>query len=296
MTTSQRLLVEATDGRSIDVLVAGEGSRVLIFHDGTPSAPVEFPQLWSAADTLDLRVVCWARGGYAGSTPKPGRSVADVVADADPVLAAIGAADQPRLVLGWSGGGPHALAHAALDPQCAAVSVIAGAGPFEEMSREEWTAGMGPENQVEFDAAMQGAEVLTESLAAFAEGMANVTPDGVVEGFGGLVDEVDAAAIRQPGVAEHYAEGLRMALSAGITGWRDDTLSFVKPWGFDLRTITTPVALWQGGHDLMVPPTHATRMAELIPTAQLHTDPDEGHLSYIARLDEILADLVAIAG
>lgn len=292
MTPSRPLAVALPDGRSLDVLVAGEGNGVLVFHDGTPTAPTEFPALWDAAAAHDLRVVSWARPGYAGSTPQPRRRVADVVTDAQSVLAALDATEQQRLVLGWSGGGPHALAHAALDESCVGAAVIGSVAPITAMSRQEWLAGMGAENVEEFSAAMTGASALEAWLQQVAVALAHVTGEGLAAGFGDVIDEVDAAAIRLPGMADRLAAAMRRAVSTGISGWRDDDLAFVAPWGFDVERIGRPVTLWHGGHDRMVPVEHAELLAGLVPSARSWIFPDEGHLSFVARLDEVISDLV----
>src|SRR5258708_27884214 len=104
-----------TAGRELDVLVEGpEDGMALVFHSGTPSAAVRDPILSRAAEPRGVRLITWSRPGYSSSTPQPGRTVADVVADAAAVLDELGA---PRFVtIGHSGAGPHALACAALMP------------------------------------------------------------------------------------------------------------------------------------------------------------------------------------
>ena len=61
-----------------------------------------------------IRLVSYDRPGYGGSTPQPGRTVADCANDVRTIADAFGF---DRLaVWGFSGGGPHALACAALLP------------------------------------------------------------------------------------------------------------------------------------------------------------------------------------
>jgi pimeloyl-ACP methyl ester carboxylesterase len=86
---------------------------------------------------------------------------------------------------------------------------------------------------------------------------------------------------------------VRRALSAGVAGWRDDDLAFVKPWGFDLEEIVVPVSIWQGAHDRMVPFAHGEWLAAHVPGARAHLHDDEGHLSLIQQLPRILDDLVS---
>ena len=79
------------------------------------------------------------RPGYATSTRRPGRSVADIASDVRYVRDVLDALDVPWFVtVGWSGGGPHA--HAAahlLGDRCRAVATLAGVGPFGAATRGE---------------------------------------------------------------------------------------------------------------------------------------------------------------
>ncbi|MET7399427.1 alpha/beta fold hydrolase [Dactylosporangium sp. NPDC005572] len=94
---------------------------MLVLHLGTPAGPVDPPALTGAAAQRGLRTVICGR---------PGRSVADVAADVTAVLDHLGA--DRFVTLGWSGGGPHALACVALLPdRCAAAATLAGVAPFD---------------------------------------------------------------------------------------------------------------------------------------------------------------------
>lgn len=292
MASGGYLNIRTPDGRELEVLVtAPETVRgTLIYHGGTPTAAVQAPSVARAAHRHGLQVVQWSRPGYGRSTSRPGRSVADLVDDGAAVRHALGIED--FLALGWSGGGPHALAHAALEPQrCRAAAVLGGAAPREAVGLD-WSAGMGEENLLEFGAAEQGAQVLGEFLAVAGQGLTSVTAAGVAEGLGDLVDEVDRSAVGDVELVGTLAAGLQRALMSGTDGWRDDDLAFVTPWGFDLDTITSPVAVWQGEHDRMVPASHGRWLAAAIPGAVLHLEPTEGHLSLDRRLGDIIDELV----
>jgi pimeloyl-ACP methyl ester carboxylesterase len=154
---------------------------------------------------------------------------------------------------------------------------------------------MGEENVAEFAAARAGPQELTAFLEPAAAGLAGVTGAQVAAALGGLVSEVDKAALTGE-FAEALAESFRRAVSSGIAGWRDDDLAFVRPWGFRLSDITVPVSVWQGGQDRMVPSTHGRWLAEHLPGARAHLYDDEGHLSLVHQFDRILDDLLDLAG
>lgn len=287
------LTVRCDDGRDLEVLVDGPPDATpLVFHVGTPSAASPFPLVSEAAAAHGLRTVLYSRPGYAGSTANPGRTVADAAGDVRTVLAALG---HDRFVtLGWSGGGPHALACAALlGDQCAAAATLAGVAPFGAAGLD-WPAGMAPENVAEFGAARAGDPQLSEYLETQAAGMAGVTGPEVAAALGELASPVDRKALTGD-LAEVLAEMFRRAVSTGIAGWRDDDLVFVRPWGFEPADIAAPVSLWQGRVDRMVPYAHGEWLAARLPDVRAHLYDDEGHVSLLRQMPLIVADLVSRA-
>ena len=286
--------VATPDGRSLEVLSAGEESAFpLVFHVGTPSAATPFARSIEAAARHGLRLIEFSRPGYAGSSPKPGRKVADVATDVATILDAFGI--ERFVAVGFSGGGPHALACAALlRERCAAVATIGGVAPYPAEGLD-WFAGMGPENIEEFQHTLGGEAELVPYLLGQATHLATVEPHEVIAALGGLVGEADKAALIGD-YAEWAAESIHRSVSTGIAGWRDDDLAFAAGWGFNLASITCPVAVWQGGDDRMVPFAHGEWLVRHIPGATAHPLPNEGHLSLtVTKLDGILEELVASA-
>jgi pimeloyl-ACP methyl ester carboxylesterase len=285
-----------TDGRVVEVLTDGPSDGLpLVLHEGTPVGLTVYPPTVEAAAVRGLRVVLIARPGYEGSTPWPGRRVADVTGDVAHVLTTLGA--DTFLSAGWSGGGPHALACAALLPgRCLAAASIAGVAPYGAAGLD-WFAGMGKENIEEFGAALNGEYALTEFLNAAVEALSGITGDQVAEGLGDLASDVDKAALTGD-YADHMAGALHAALSSGIAGWRDDDLAFTHDWGFRLDAADlAPVAIWQGDQDRMVPYAHGQWLAEHVTGARAHLLPGQGHLTLaITSMDRILDDLLDLAG
>jgi pimeloyl-ACP methyl ester carboxylesterase len=143
------------DGRSLDVEVSGPaGGTPLVVHHGTPGERSQYPPFAGAAAARGLRYVSYSRPGYDRSSRQPGRAVAACAADTAAILAHLGAGR--CYTVGASGGGPHALACAALLPdQVLACATVAGVGPFgaEDL---DFLAGMARENHEEFGAAQAG--------------------------------------------------------------------------------------------------------------------------------------------
>jgi pimeloyl-ACP methyl ester carboxylesterase len=286
--TGERTTVR-TDGRDLEVLRHGPADAFpLVFHFGTPNAPGEFPWLFDAVDARGWQLVSYARPGYAGSTRDEGRSVADAAADVAAILDAFGLGR--FATVGWSGGGPHALACAALLPdRCGSVASLAGVAPFDAAGLD-FLAGMGEENVKEFGTAARSGAELQALLDEWTAGFSQVTGEQINDSLGDLVDEVDRASLTGE-FGEVLAALIRHALSAGSAGWLDDDLAFVKPWGFDPGAIAVPVAIWQGAHDRMVPFAHGEWLAAHIPGARAHLYADEGHVSLARQMPRILAGL-----
>jgi pimeloyl-ACP methyl ester carboxylesterase len=286
--------VRAPDGHRLAVFVAGpETGEVVIAHGGTPSAGRLYRPLVEDGAARGLRHVSYARPGYADSDRDEGRSVADCAAD----VAAI--ADQLGIerfhTLGGSGGGPHTLACAALLPdRVLSAACIAGVAPFDADGLD-WYDGMGPENVEEIGLAADGAAALRPWLEREAERMFATSADDLAAALGGLVSEVDRAALRGD-FAEFAASSFRGAVERGVWGWLDDDLAFVRPWGFELDGIEVPVTIWHGAQDQFVPFGHGRWLADHVAGARARLLDDQGHLSLeVTRYGAILDDLRAAA-
>ncbi len=284
-------ITQAEDGRQLEYLVSGPAAgRALLFHVGTPNAARLFRAVTGPASALGLRVISYSRPGYGQSSAKPGRTVADCVPDVRAVLDAAGV--QEFHTLGWSGGGPHALACAALLPdRCLGAATLAGVAPYPAAGID-FLDGMDESNVAEFTAAFEGTEALTTFLEPMTAVFGGATGNSVVEGMSGLLSSVDREALTGE-FADDMAAALRGAVAAGIAGWRDDDLAFVGDWGFALSDIPVPVSVWQGRKDRMVPFAHGQWLAARIPGAEAHLFATEGHLSLVSQLGMILENLVA---
>ena len=306
---TERRSITRPDGRNIDFLIAGPADGLpLVLHEGTPVGLVLYPPT--------VR-----RPGYAGCgsswPPGPatrarrrGRAGAWWTWPRTPPRSWTSSARTPSSPLGWSGGGPHALACAAALPgRCLAAASIAGVAPYQAKGLD-WLAGMGPENIAEFGAAVHGEAALTAFLEHEAVTFSTLTGESVAESLGGLVIEADQAVLTGE-FADHVAAALRASMNSGIAGWRDDDFAFVKDWGFSLgwehspgqrrrpppAPARPPVAVWQGDQDRMVPFAHGQWLAANIRGARAHLMPGDGHLSMtVSAFDRILDDLLDLAG
>jgi pimeloyl-ACP methyl ester carboxylesterase len=281
------------DGRLLDIYVSGpESGLPLLFHHGTPGARLPERAIERAAHARGLRYVCASRPGYENSSRRRGRSVIDVVGDTAAVLSAVGAVE--CVVAGHSGGGPHALACAAGMDGVLATLLIAGVGP-SDAPELDFTAGMGDDNIVELGKAAGGEELLRPYLEEQRAELVAADVQQMVAAFASVLPEVDRAAMNDEigtDLVAQISEGLRH----GVDGWVDDDLALTSPWGFSPAAVETPVTLWQGDADLMVPFAHGQWLATALPRVDANLLAGEGHLSIaVGAAERMLDSLLALA-
>jgi len=289
---AQRSNVLLTDGRVIEVAMAGpKDGTPLVFHHGTPGSVFLFEPFIEAAESRGLRYVTYSRPGYGNSTRQAGRTVADCARDTVQMANRLGLSR--FFTIGWSGGGPHALACAALaSDRVIAAATVAGVAPRNSPGLN-FLAGMGEENVEEFNAAIAGPNEFQSYLERVAPNFAQVTGDQIIAALGDVVGDVDRRALTGE-LGTFLADNNRAALKNGFWGWFDDDLAFLRNWGFDLARIIVPVSIWQGAQDRMVPFSHGQWLAAHIPGVRAFLLPEHGHLSLaVGSFGRILDDLIA---
>jgi pimeloyl-ACP methyl ester carboxylesterase len=282
--------ISTRDGRHLDVRVSGpDGGIPLIFHHGTPGAMTPLRVIERAAHAQGLRHVTFSRPGYGGSTRLPGRDVAAVASDVADVLDHLGA--ERCVVAGWSGGGPHALATAALLPdRVAGVLTMAGAGPYDQPDLD-YFAGMGESNVHGFGVALQGEDAMRAHLEKRRPALRDGTPSGVGAALRPSLPPVDEELLTDE-FTEDVSASFREGLRNGVDGWLDDDLAFVTSWGFPVEAITVPAFVWQGSEDMFTPFAHGQWLATHVPGAVPHLEKGEGHLSItVGAAERMLTEL-----
>ena len=178
--------VQLSDGRVLRVSDAGAPARVeaggvhsaaplaLVWHHGSPHTGVLYEPLLGAAAARGIRLVSYARPSYGGSTPQPRREVASAAADVAAVADALGL--ERFAVMGTSGGGPHALACAALLPErVTGVVTLAGLAPYTEAFDVQRSDEFGAHGLIDDDVAFASpwgfdvAEVAAPTLLVHGE-------------------------------------------------------------------------------------------------------------------------------
>jgi pimeloyl-ACP methyl ester carboxylesterase len=283
---SRERTVAAPDGRALRVLETGDLDGVpVIVHHGTPGSRLISRRWVADARERGIRMIGYDRPGYGGSDRREGRSVADCVEDVRAIADALGL--DRFLTHGASGGGPHALACAALlGDRVAAAATMASVAPYGAEGLD-WLAGMGKDNVREFNAALAGPETLAPVIEELAAEALAAGPEELVEAWRTLLSPPDRAVLTGD-MAEDSVAQLHAAVEERRDGWVDDDLAFAKPWGFDPAAMAVPVLLWQGRQDLMVPAAHGEWLAAHVGRVEPHLSDADGHLTLgVTRLGEI---------
>jgi pimeloyl-ACP methyl ester carboxylesterase len=271
--------VTLRDGRTVHVYDEGDpqGAAVVVHH-GTPSSGRLYPSFVDDARARGIRLIGFDRPGYGGSSAQLGRSVAAAAAD---VAALLDGLDVDRFATwGHSGGGPHALACAALLPErCVAAATLASPAPYGAEGLD-FLEGMGELNVEEFDRVLAGAEALEPEVLRNQAEMFSAGPDGLRQAMLTVLSPLDQDAFT-PEVGEWIYSVMVEGAGERIEGWRDDDLAFVQPWGFDPADIRAPVLLLHGVQDLMAPPGHGRWLAARIPGVQAEISDDQGHITLL---------------
>jgi pimeloyl-ACP methyl ester carboxylesterase len=259
-----------TGGRGGPAGGSGRTTPVL-WHHGTPNTGAPPAPLFEASARLGIRWVSYDRPGYGTSTPSPGRDVFSAARYAELVADALGI--QRFGVMGHSGGGPHALACAALLPDRVTGAVVAsGLAPYGAAGLD-WFADMAASGVLALRTAAEG-RAASERLHASGT---SYDPEFV---------PADLDALHGPW--SWFESVVSAASAAGPGPHIDDDLAYTAPWGFTPEQVRVPVLLLHGGLDRIAPPAHARWLAGRLPAAELRLGPKDGHISALCAGEEAL--------
>jgi pimeloyl-ACP methyl ester carboxylesterase len=261
-------------GRVLRYCLYGPEDGVPVIHCiGSPATRWLRPDRIERFERSGLRQLVYDRPGYGGSTRQPGRTVADAVTDAVTLANAQGW--ESFAVNGGSGGGPHALACAALLPhrvtRCAVVSGIKPPDVSDlnqaDLSKLTRLSVLG-EDAVRPHLENVSHDIMTSINAGAPEVL---PPPGA--------PEPDPTAPQPPRAIDDPAAMARLQATFvdGMDGWVDDNLAYVRPWGFEMKEIKVPVSIWYGRTDTNIPNKQSEWLIAHIPGAEAH-EYDGGHL------------------
>jgi pimeloyl-ACP methyl ester carboxylesterase len=277
--------IRLVDGRQLRLEVAGDVSgRPIAVHNGTPNSRLLYGPAVEDARAKGAYLVSWDRPGYGGSSPQPGRTVADVAADMRAVADALGV---DRLVTwGISGGGPHALACAALLPDLVAGAAVLGSLAPLDAEGLDYFDRMGQGNVDDIQLYLSDPEAARAKCREDWGEFRCATPDQLAEGMAAQVSPVDREALTGE-LADWLVSYMRDGLSPGDQGWWDDGVAHCQPWGFDLASVRVPTKVWHGHQDRFVPVGHGRWLAEHVAGAEHDIAEADGHLTLLQRIGDV---------
>jgi len=275
------------DGRRLGYrqLGAPAGLPVLWFHGGL-SCSLELGFADTLARQLDVRLVAPDRPGIGTSDFQPGRRLLDWPRDVEALADALGLGR--FTALGWSAGGPYALACGrTLAHRLERVVLLAGLAPLEE-PRDIAQLGLAT------DRFLFHASPRSPRLAALPLALVRALPPA-------LLRRSFRSALRATGdpdlphLPPHTLDALvgtfRASLRPGARSTAWDYRILAGPWGFRLEDVGAEVLLWHGTGDRLLPPDHSERLAARLPRAVLHPLPGHGHFLPQRALGTILEAL-----
>lgn len=259
-------LIPTPDGRTLRIEQGGDpaGIPVLTYH-GTPGAGHLYGAHEADARARGIRLITYDRPGYFASTAHPGSSMADNAADARTIAEALGI--DRMAVWGMSGGGPPALACAALLPDLVvAVGSLASPAPYG-VDGFDYFAGMSEENVTDVK------QMLSDEVAARAT--------AEVQRKDMLAMKAEDMKGPPPELSEYLVRCFHDGLATSVDGWWDDSMAQLQPWGFTFESIRVPVQLWHGRKDTFVPFQHGEWLAGQIPGVDAHLTDEDSHMSLL---------------
>jgi pimeloyl-ACP methyl ester carboxylesterase len=275
--------VTLPSGRRLAYAEAGDpdGVPVVVFH-GLPGSRLQQHPDDSIARNAGAWLIHVDRPGFGRSDPCPGRTLdawpRDVAALADAL--ALGR----FAVVGLSGGGPFALACAALlGERLTRVAVVSGVGspgsmPMRGTTLPVWLA---------FGMAHASPWLLSAALGAAAQ-LGRAYPDRYLDVVASHMAPADRPILARPEVRAMYARDLPEAFRQGTGAMVDDLSLLSRPWDLPLERVSVPVRFWHGDADRMVPVSAAQHLAAATPGATLTLCQGEGHFLILDRWAEVL--------
>lgn len=258
----------------------------MFFFHGLPGSRLSGRLVADEAKAAGARVIALDRPGYGLSDDQPKRRIADWPEDVANCADLLGI--ERFAVAGISGGGPYAVACAALLPaRVRAATVVSGLGP---LAVPEMRAALLGQNRLTFGLAAR-SPWLARPVMGLISLLAKRAPGLLRRQLSRGSVPADRAILADRKIADIFIADAREAFRHGSSGAAYETWLFTRPWEIDLSSITVPVFIWQGEADVNVPPAMGRYLEVRIPGAHATFMPGAGHLGGVTRAAEILAQL-----
>ncbi len=280
---SQQL--QLPDGRRLGFAEYGDPAGVPFFYfHGWPSSRFEARAVHAPALSLGVRLVAPERPGYGLSDFQPGRTIAGWTKD---LLVLAGQLGWSRFgVVGVSGGGPYAIACAALLPErLESVTLVCSAGPCDAPGVLD---GMAPMTRWLLTFARTTPWLAQKSAAMCLRALWGKGHQVIPRQIEEALPPADKKALENPDLRAALVASSTEGLRCGMEGAAWDGLLLAGSWGLELESIQIPIRLWHGEKDIVVPVAMGRHLAGLIRNCRATFYPEDGHFSLpYGRVQEI---------
>lgn len=285
--------------------VGEERGGVVVSFAGTPIGADDYYPPEREVNRIGARIIGVGRPGYGESTHQHDRRVCDAAEWVQEVTDALGI--KKFSVIGRSGGGPHALACAALMPDRVEKAVVlSGTSPLmrdamgyaEDRSEAKWIRNMSQGNQNAFSAAFQRSPAVLEWITMMRRHLLD-NPYAIIESLREDQDKPlpnsDYNTLLSRGNIHRVARAHQAAVRSGVHGWWGDVLAIADPrgWGYKLGKVACPTLVIGHYNDPYTPVWHAERLAKAIGENAMLIRGNLGHFASIELTPLALEWLVA---
>ena len=283
---SQTILLK--DGRKLAFSEYGDphGKPVFHFH-GSGGSRLEHPSDPAILANLGVRLISTDRPGHGLSEPQKGRKLLDWPGDICQVADQLGVGRFS--VMGWSAGGPYALACAyKLPERVHSAALISGLAPPDRPHPYE---GLPFANRALMFSARRFHPLVYLARRMMLP-MINHSSESAGEEMIRTFPEVDQKILRMPGKAELFTADIQEGYRQGSRGPAQDDILVNSAWGFRLEEVRVQVDIWQGGVDRNVPSNQARYMHAKLPNSRLILLSDQAHVYLLISWGEVLEKLI----
>lgn len=272
------------DGRTLAFAEYGDvtGAPLLFFH-GLPGSRLTRHPDESIAARAGVRLFTFDRAGYGRSTAQQDRRIVDWADDVRQFAANTGL--DRFAIVAWSGGAPYALAVAhALRGQVERVVLVAPVAPLASTSA---VRDLSPALQRRVRIArvapwLVGLSVSREVRAFLRD------PERALEHAFADAPSCDRAVLADDAIRRMYVESRTEAYRQGPKPVLQDALLYLRPWGFDVASVDTPVRIFHGLLDETIAAAHSRQLGNVLHASESTFVDAEGHMLCLTRWDEIL--------
>jgi pimeloyl-ACP methyl ester carboxylesterase len=281
--------ISLKDGRLLGFASYGDPDGKAVFYfNGSGGSRLGRPTDTSILTDLKIWFISVDRPGHGLSDPQPDRQLLEWPDDIAQLADQLGL--ETFYVMGWSAGGPHALACAFKMPErIMAGAIISGVAPPE---RPNPYRGLPLANRV----LMFGARYMPR-LVYFLRRMAYRVIMGGLNELGHKLARsfpvVDRELLLRPEHENMFVMDIREGYRQGWQGPAQDDIIINNPWGFRLEDIKPRIDVYQGEIDENVPLNQGLYQHERLPDSRFTLLEGQAHAYLLVRWRELLAALVS---